>query len=37
MVRVQDEYFNFYINTKISKYTFKQDANGYGEEAEYGG
>ena len=37
MVRVQDEYFNFYINTKISKYTFKQDANGYGEEAKYGG
>lgn len=37
MVRVQDEYFNFYINTKISKYTFKQDAERYGEEAEYGG
>lgn len=37
LVRVQDEYFNFYIDTKISKYTFKQDANGYGEEAEYGG
>lgn len=37
MVRAQDEYFNFYINTKISKYRFKQDANGYGEEAEYGG
>jgi hypothetical protein len=37
MVKVQDEYFNFYINTRISKYTFKQDANGYGEEAEYGG
>lgn len=37
MVKVQDEYFNFYINTKISKYTFKQDANGYGEEAHYGG
>ena len=37
IVRVQDEYFNFYLNTKISKYTFKQDANGYGEEAEYGG
>lgn len=37
MVKVQDEYFNFYVNTKISKYTFKQDANGYGEEAEYGG
>ena len=37
MVKVRDEYFNFSINTKISKYTFKQDANGYGEEAEYGG
>lgn len=37
LVRVQDEYFNFYVNTKISKYTFKQDAEGYKEEAEYGG
>ncbi len=37
MVRVQDEYFNFFVNTIISKYTFKQDADGYGEEAEYGG
>lgn len=37
MVRVQDEYFNFFVNTTISKYTFKQDAGGYGEEAEYGG
>lgn len=37
LVRVQDEYFNFYINARISKYTYKQDANGYGEEAEYGG
>jgi hypothetical protein len=37
IVKVQDEYFNFSINTKIAKYTFKQDANGYGEEAEYGG
>jgi len=36
-VKVQDEYFNFYKNTRILKYTFKQDANGYGEEAEYGG
>ena len=35
MLRVQDEYFNFYINAKISKFTIKQDANGYGEEAEY--
>ena len=37
MVKVQDEHFNFFLNTKITKYTFKQDANGYGEEAEYGG
>lgn len=37
MVKVQDEYFNFFVNTTISKYTIKQDANGYGEEAEYGG
>ena len=37
MVRVQDDYFNFFVNPRITKYTFKQDANGYGEEAEYGG
>lgn len=37
IVKVKDEYFNFAINTRIIKYTFKQDANGYGEEAEYGG
>lgn len=37
MVRIQDEYFNFFVNTRITKYTFKQDADGYGEEAEYGG
>ena len=37
VVKVQDEYFNFFVNTRISKYTIKQDANGYGEEAEYGG
>lgn len=36
IVRIQDEYFNFFIDTKISKYTIKQDANGYGEDAEYG-
>lgn len=36
MVKIQDEYFNFFVNTRITKYTFKQDANGYGEEAEYG-
>lgn len=37
IVKAQDEYFKFFVNTRISKYTFKQDANGYGEEAEYGG
>lgn len=37
MVRVKDEYFNFFANIRISKYTIKQDAEGYGEEAEYGG
>lgn len=36
MVKVQDEYFSFYVDTQITKYTIKQDANGYGEEAEYG-
>ena len=36
IVRVQDEYFNFGFNTKIIKYTIKQDAKGYGEEASYG-
>lgn len=36
-VRAQDEYFNFFVDPIILKYTFKQDANGYGEEAEYGG
>ena len=37
MVSVQDDYFNFSVNPRITKYTLKQDANGYGEEAEYGG
>lgn len=37
MVKVQDEYFNFFVNSTISKYTFRQDANGYAEEADYGG
>lgn len=37
MVRVRDEYFNFSANPRIIKYTFKQDAERYGEEAEYGG
>ena len=37
LVTLQDEYFNFNKLVRINKYTFKQDANGYGEEAEYGG
>lgn len=37
LVRVQEDYFNFFADTIIAKYTIKQDANGYGEEAEYGG
>lgn len=37
LVRIQDEFFNFASDVKITKYTLKQDANGYGEEAEYGG
>lgn len=35
LVRVQDEYFNYYFNTRILKFMFKQNAK-YGEEAEYG-
>ncbi len=37
MVRVQDEYFNFFVDKRITKQTFRQNADGYGEEAEYGG
>lgn len=36
LVRVQDEYFNYYFNTRILKITFKQDTKKYGIEAEYG-
>lgn len=36
MIAIQDEYFNILKNTRITKYTIKQDANGYAEEAEYG-
>ena len=35
IVRIQDEYFDFYLDTRIAKVTFKQDASGYGEEIEY--
>lgn len=34
-VRVQDEYFDFYFDTRIAKVTIKQDSSGYGEEIEY--
>lgn len=36
IVKVKDEYFGYEANARILKYTFKQDASGYGEEAEYG-
>ena len=32
-----DEYFSFRATPQITKYTFKQNAASYGEEAEYGG
>lgn len=35
MVLVRDEYFGYEAKARITKYTFKQDASGYGEEAEY--
>lgn len=35
IVGVRDEYFNFNANARILKITFKQDAKGYGEEADY--
>lgn len=35
LVRVQDEYFDFYLDTRIAKATIKQDSSGYGEEIEY--
>jgi hypothetical protein len=34
-VKVQDEHFDFFIETRISKVTIKQDSSGYGEEIEY--
>lgn len=36
LVKVRDEYFGYEAQARILKYTFKQDASGYGEEAEYG-
>ncbi len=35
-VAIRDEYFGISAKARVTKYTFKQDANGYGEEAEYG-
>ena len=36
LVRITDEYFGYTATARVTKYTFKQDAGGYGEEAEYG-
>lgn len=36
IVRIQDEYFNFYKDARILKFTIKQGTDGYGEEADYG-
>lgn len=36
MVKIQDEYFDYSFTPRIIKYTIKQDAEGYGEEIEYG-
>lgn len=35
IVGVIDEYFNYNAAARILKFTFKQDSNGYGEEADY--
>lgn len=35
LVKVRDEHFGYEANARIIKYTFKQDAKGYGEEADY--
>lgn len=35
VVRVQDEYFDFFLDTRIAKVIIKQDSSGYGEEIEY--
>ena len=35
LVRVQDDYFNYYFNTRILKFRIKQEKT-YGQEAEYG-
>lgn len=35
IVGVRDEYFNYDAAARITKFTFKQDSGGYGEEADY--
>lgn len=35
LVKVRDEFFGYEASARIIKYTIKQDAGGYGEEAEY--
>lgn len=35
-VMVRDEFFSYEQSTRVTKYTFKQDSSGYGEEASYG-
>ena len=35
-VAIRDEYFGISAKARVTKYTFKQDAGGYGEQAEYG-
>ena len=36
IVKVRDEYFGYEAQARITKYTIRQDAGGYSEEAEYG-
>jgi hypothetical protein len=35
-VKIYDEFFGYEAKSRVTKYTFKQDASGYGEIAEYG-
>lgn len=36
VVKIRDEWFDYQASARITKYTFKQDAGGYGETADYG-
>jgi len=36
LVAIRDEYFGISATARVTKYTFRQDAGGYGEQAEYG-